>query len=88
MSIKDHDKTNSPVTFTSSSSCRPVALFSTEASLCCREAGEKEKESPRGMMGKGEKEENLFPLPIVLRALSFFRVLLLESQTGASSRVA
>ena len=35
-------------------------LSSAEASLCCGEAGEKEKESARGMMGRG-KREKLFP---------------------------
>ena len=29
--------------------------------LCCREAGEREKESARGMMGRGKKEERPFP---------------------------
>ena len=36
-------------------------LSSTEASLWCEEAGEEEKESARGTMGRGEREER--PLP-------------------------
>ena len=40
-------------------------LSSAEASLCCGEAGEKEKESARGTMGRGKREErpavSLFP---------------------------
>ena len=39
----------------------PVSLSSAEASLCCREAREKEKESVRGTMGRGKREER--PLP-------------------------
>ena len=37
-------------------------------SLCRREAGEKEKESPQGMMGR--RRWRRFPLPIVPRGLS------------------
>ena len=48
-----------------------------EASLCCREAGEKEKDSARGTMGRGREKRGPFPLPIVPRALSIFRLLLL-----------
>ena len=36
-------------------------IFSVQASLCCRGTGEKEKESARGTMGRGKKEER--PLP-------------------------
>ena len=32
-------------------------VSATEASLCRREAGEKEKESARGTMGRGKREE-------------------------------
>ena len=38
-------------------------LSSAEASLYCGEAGEKEKESARGMMGRGKREERLPPFP-------------------------
>ena len=38
--------------------------------LCCGEAGEKEKGSARGTMGRGKRRR--FPLPIVPRALSIF----------------
>ena len=43
-----------------------ATLASAEASLCCGEAGEKEKERARGMMGRGKREEpfpafSLFP---------------------------
>ena len=51
------------------------ALSSAEASLCCGEAGEKEKESARGTMGRGKREERLprlFPLAIFPCALSDF----------------
>ena len=39
------------------------ALSSAEASLCCGEAGEKEKESAQGTMGRGERAPtvSLFP---------------------------
>jgi len=44
-----------------------VALSSAEASPLCvvGEAGEKEKESARGMMGRGKREER--PLPYNVR---------------------
>ena len=54
------------------------SLSSTEAALCCGEAGDKEKESARARW-EGETEKRgsrLFPLPIVRRALSIFRLLL------------
>ena len=64
-----------------------MALSSAEASLCCRVAGvqekdllsvgagEKEKESARGTMGRGKREERLpsFPFSHRSRALSIFR---------------
>ena len=34
-----------------------VSLSFTEASLCCGEAGEKEKERARGTMGRGKRRE-------------------------------
>ena len=37
-------------------------LSSAEASLCCGEAGEKEKERALGMMGRGKREE---PFPAI-----------------------
>ena len=40
-------------------------LSSPEASLCCGEPGEKEKDSARGTMGKGKREER--PLPYDVR---------------------
>ena len=49
-------------------------LSSVEASLCCRETGEKEKESAEERW-EGEREKKgfrLFPLPIIRRALSIF----------------
>ena len=51
-----------------------VSLSSAETSLCCGKAGEKEKESARGTMGRRTREESSrFPeLPIVPRALSIF----------------
>ena len=42
---------------------RNVPLSSAEASLCCGEAGEEEKESAQGRMGRGKREERLPPLP-------------------------
>ena len=42
-----------------------MSLSSPEASLCCGEAGKKEKDSARGTMGKGKREES--PLPYDLR---------------------
>ena len=39
------------------------SLSSAEASLCCGEAGDKEKESARGTMGRGNREERLPPFP-------------------------
>ena len=39
----------------------PGGLSSAEASLCYGEAGEKEKESVRGTMGRGKREERLSP---------------------------
>ena len=46
-------------------------LSSAEASLCCGEAGDKEKERARGKTGR-EKRGAFFLLPIVRRALSIF----------------
>ena len=66
----------------------PFASLLRRGLLCHREAGEKEKESAQGTMGKGKKEERrLFPLPIVLRALGIFRLLLflLGYPAGASA---
>ena len=52
------------------------SLASAEASLCRREAGEREKESAPGGQWEGKREEaRFFPLPIVPRALSIFRKL-------------
>ena len=59
-------KIHTIVTFLITDTC---PLSSVEASLCCGEAGEKEKESARGTMGS-------FPLPIVPRALSIFSIIL------------
>ena len=42
-----------------------MSLSSLEASLCCGEPGEKEKDSARGTMGKGKREER--PLPYDVR---------------------
>ena len=39
------------------------SLSFVDASLCCGEAGEEEKESSRGTMGRGKKEERLPPFP-------------------------
>ena len=39
------------------------ALSCAEAFLCRGEAGEKEKESARGTMGRGKREERLPPFP-------------------------
>ena len=50
------------------------ALPSAEASLCCGEVWEKEKESARGTMVRGKKEERLPPFPsshLPLRAFYF-----------------
>ena len=54
-------------------------LSSVEAFLCCREAGERKREP--GNDGKwharrDKRGPRLFPLPIVPRALSIFRLLL------------
>ena len=50
-------------------------LSSAEDSLCCGEAGEKEKERARGTMGRGKRGSRRFPLPIVPRALSSFSII-------------
>ena len=54
-------------------------LSSAEASLYCGEAGEKEKESARGTIGRGKKEEtsalSLFPSSPV--RFLFLRLLLI-----------
>ena len=50
-----------------------VSLSFTEASLCCGEAGEKEKERARGTMGRGKREGR--PHPIVPHALSIFSII-------------
>ena len=42
-----------------------MSLSSPDASLCCGEARKKEKDSARGTMGKGKREES--PLPYDLR---------------------
>ena len=42
--------------------------------MCCGQAGEKEKESMRGTMGRGKREERL-PLPIVPRMLTIFLII-------------
>jgi len=50
------------------------ALSSPETSLCCGEAGEKEKESAQGTMVRGKREERLPPFPsshLPLRAFYF-----------------
>ena len=54
-----------------------LSVSCVEVSLCCGEAGEKEKDSARGTMGRGMREERLppFPLPIVLGALSIFSII-------------
>ena len=51
-----------------------LSLSSSEASLCRGEAGERERESALGTMGRRKREESsrLFPLPFVPRALSIF----------------
>ena len=50
-------------------------LSSAEDSLCCGEAGEKEKKRARGTMGRGKRGSRRFPLPIVPRALSIFSII-------------
>ena len=64
-----------------------LSLASSGASLYRREAGEREKESARGTMGRGKRRSEVFPLPTVPRALSTFRKLLflLGYPTGASA---
>ena len=52
-----------------------ISAFSfAETSLYLREAGEREKESARGTMGRGGNKERHppFPLPIIPRTLTFF----------------
>ena len=44
-------------------------ILSVQASLCCRGTGEKEKESARGTMGRGKKEEK--PLPYRVFSLTW-----------------
>ena len=48
-----------------------------EASLYCWEAGEKEKESARGTIGRGREKRGscLVPFPIFPRALSIFPII-------------
>ena len=55
--------------------CNRPTLYSAEAFLCRREAGEKEKESARGTMERGKKEERPFPSSLIPRALSFFFII-------------
>ena len=47
----------------------------TKKKICCRGAGENEKETARGTMGRGKREERLPPFPFFhrSRALSIFR---------------
>ena len=56
--------------------CNRPTLYSAEAFLCRREAGEKKKESARGTMGRGKREERPFLtfslVPRPLRAFYFF----------------
>ena len=63
------------------------SLASAEASLYHREAGEREKKARGGQWEGERKEARFFPLPIVPRALSIFRLLLflLGYQAGASA---
>ena len=67
----------------------PLQLSPPRRPLCIiGRAGEREKESARGMMGRGKrKSSRLFPLPIVPRAISIFRLLLflLGCLAGASA---
>ena len=61
------------------SSFAVLPLFPAQAALCCGQAGEKEKESARGMMERGKRGRKrgsrLFPLPMVPRALSIFSII-------------
>ena len=50
-----------------------LSFTDPEASLCCGEAGEKEKERARGTMGRGKREGR--PHPIVPHALSIFSII-------------
>ena len=64
------------------------SLASAEASFYRREARERKKKKARGGQWEGEREEErFFPLPIVPRALSIFRLLLflLGYTAGASA---
>ena len=54
-----------------------LPLFSAEASLYCRKAREKEKESAWRTMGRGKREERLPPFPSSHRPLCAFYLLLL-----------
>ena len=49
-----------------------VTLSSGEASECCEEAGEKEKESARGTMGRGKREDGFPPFPSSYRPTRAF----------------
>ena len=44
--------------------------------MCCGEAGEKEKESMWGTMGRGKREERL-PFPIVPRVLTISLIIVI-----------
>ena len=61
--------------------CNRPTLYSAEAFFCCREDREKEKESARGTMGKGKREERPFLtfslVPRPLRAFYFFIIAIL-----------
>ena len=60
-------------------------LSSAGASLCGRKAGQKEKESARGAMGRGKREERLPPFPSSHRPLRAFYFPLLLFLLGYSA---
>ena len=64
------------------------SLASAEASLYRREAGEREKESARGTMGRGKRRSQVFPSSHrPPRAFHDFPVIAILYPTGASAEI-
>ena len=61
-----------PYALVSSPNLYPPTLSSAEAALCRREAGEKEKESARGTMGREKKVMPFSLFPLILACLQLF----------------
>ena len=58
--ITSEHPSSTPRNYNWANQLRYPPLPSSEACLCCGEAGEKEKESARGTMGRGKREQRIF----------------------------